>query len=117
MPDADALTRPYEFKDSILLTSDEEVISLNLLSNSVGVKNFKIMRENEILKMLRADSKNENLPNYLKISRLERTDSGYYVQVQNLNAMPFGGGGTLGIYYLKRGDSLLSVKESATSIN
>jgi hypothetical protein len=115
MPDADAVTRPYRFKDSILLTS--KVISLDLLPASIDDHHFKIMGEHDILQILRADSNNLNLPNYLILSRFEANDSGYYVQVQNLSALPFGGGGLLGLYYVKKGDSLINVKRSAWSIN
>ena len=90
------------------------------ISSSSGPANNacqKFIKDREILKILRAGSNNLELPNYLKISRFETTDSGYYVQVQNLSALPFGGGGTLRLYYLKSGDSLTNVKRSATSIN
>jgi hypothetical protein len=115
MPGADAVTRPYRFKDSILLTS--KVISLNLLPVSIDEHNFKIMAEHDILSILRGDSNNLNLPNYLILSGFEKNDSGYYVQVQNLSALPFGGGGSLGMYYVKKGDSLINVKRSSLSIN
>ena len=115
MPDADVVTRPYDFNDSILLTSS--VISLDLLPVSIGVRKFKVLNESEILKILRNDSDNLSLPNYLKISQFEPNDSGYYVQVQNLSALPFGGGGILGLYYLKKGDSIVNAKRMAASIN
>lgn len=51
--------------------------------------------------LLRADSNNLNLPNYLIVSELEANDSGYYLQVQNLPALPYGGG-SLGLYYVKK---------------
>ena len=115
MPDADAVTRPYVFNDSILLTS--KVISLDLLPASIGVHNFKVMPEEEILGLLKADSNNLQLPNYLILSKFEANDSGYYIQVQNLSVLPFGGGGSLGMYSKKKGDSLLIVSKSASSIN
>jgi hypothetical protein len=115
MPDADAVMRPYYFKDSILLTS--KIISLDLLPTSIGDRKFKIMAEKEILSMLRTDSNNLHLPNYLIVSEFEKNDSGYYVQIQNLSALPFGGGGALGLYYIKKGDSLINIKRAASSIN
>jgi hypothetical protein len=115
MPDADAVTRPYYFKDSILLTS--KVITLDLLPASIGDRKFKIMTEKEILSILRKDSNNLRLPNYLIVSEFEKNDSGYYVQIQNRSALPFGGGGALGLYYIKKGDSLINIKRLASSIN
>ena len=115
MPDASALTQPYHFKDSILLTS--KIGFLNLLPVSVGGQKFKVMEENKITSILRADSNNLNLPNYLIVSDFESNDSGYYIQVQNLSTFPYGGGGSLELYYIKKGDSLINVKKSAWSIN
>lgn len=115
MPDADALSRPYNFKDSILLTS--KVSSLNLLQLSVSGKTFKVMGEKELVSTLTMDSSSHNLPNYLNISRFEKTDSGYYIQVQNLSPRPYGGGGSLGMYFVMAGDSTKIVKRLASSIN
>ena len=88
-----------------------------MLPVSIGDRKFKVLDESEILKILRNDSDNLSLPNYLKISQFEPNDSGYYVQVQNLSALPFGGGGILGLYYLKKGDSIVNAKRMAASIN
>ncbi|MBL0337276.1 MAG: hypothetical protein IPP73_18660 [Chitinophagaceae bacterium] len=46
MPDADALKQPYQFKDSILLSSQASI--LNVLPESVDGQNFKVMEENKI---------------------------------------------------------------------
>lgn len=115
MPGADAVKRPYIFYDSVLLTSN--AIPLDKLPISVGIQKFKIMDERKLLDVLRTDSNNWDQPNYLDISRIERNDSGYYIQVQNLSAFPFGGGGAMGLYFLKRGDSVTLVKSLGSFIN
>lgn len=115
MPDADALTQPGHFIDSILLTSNIDFLDLSQVS--VAGQKFKVMEEQKILSTLKADSNNVNLPNYLIVSKFEKNDSGYYVQVQNLSGLPYGGGGSLGMYFVKKGDSLINVKRSASSIN
>jgi hypothetical protein len=75
------------------------------------------MESDKIISMLRADSNNPNLPNYLIVSDFVTNDSGYYLQVQNLSSLPYGGGGSLGLYYIMNGDTLMNVKRSAWSIN
>src|SRR5690606_1543460 len=115
MPDADALTQSVHFKDSILLTSKVSFLALSKVS--VAGQKFKVMEEQKILSALEADSNNVNLPNYLIVSQFEKNDSGFYVQVQNLSGLPYGGGGALEMYFVKKGDSLINVKSSASSIN
>lgn len=115
IPGASALTRLYHFKDSILITSKASLLSF--LPVSVGSQKFKVMESHAIISILRADSNNLNLPNYLIVSDFVANDSGYYLQVQNLSSLPYGGGGSLGLYYIKIGDTLMNVKRSAWSIN
>jgi hypothetical protein len=115
MPGASALTRPYRFKDSILVTSKASLLSF--LPVSVGRQKFKVMESHAIISILRADSNNLNLPHYLIVSDFVANDSGYYLQVQNLSSLPYGGGGSLGLYYIENGDTLMNVKRSAWSIN
>lgn len=115
MPGASALTQPYRFKDSILLTSKASLLSF--LPSSVGSQKFKVLESDKIISMLRADSNNPNLPNYLIVSDFVTNDSGYYLQVQNLSSLPYGGGGSLGLYYIKNANTLMNVKRSAWAIN
>ena len=70
-----------------------------------------------IYRMLTGESYRHDVPNYLCISRFEKNDTGYYVQVQNLSALPFGGGGSLGLYFKKVGDSLIIADKASGSIN
>lgn len=115
MPEVFPLQRKYRFGDSILLTS--EVLPLDLLPSTVDNQKFKILPQQLICKMINADSSMADLPNYLSVKRFEKRDTGYYVQVCSLSCFLFGGGGTLGLYFKKVGDSLIIVHQSATSIN
>jgi hypothetical protein len=115
MPSASPLKRHYRFGDSILLTSD--ILPLNILPSAIENQNFKIFPKQQICSMIFADSNMTELPNYLSVSRIEKSDTGYYIQVRSLSCLPYGGGGSLGLYFKKAGDTLKMVNQSASSIN
>jgi hypothetical protein len=115
MPEASGLERNYKFGDSILLTS--KVLPLNMLPSNLHSQRFKILTEEEICTIIRRDSNLDEVPNYLMITHLERSDTGYYVFVQSLSCRPFGGGGSLRLYFKKIGDSWIVVTRASSSIN
>ncbi|MEJ8840889.1 hypothetical protein WG954_00745 [Lacibacter sp. H375] len=115
MPSASALKRVSKFSDSILLTADS--LPLGLLPKKSGEQIFKVLPKETIYKILTGLSYRQEPPNYLCISRFEKSDTGYYVQTQNLSALPFGEGGSLGLYLKEDGDSLKIIKKSSWSIN
>jgi len=115
MPDAGALTSPGFFDDTIFLTSS--TIPLKLLPMSIDVRNFKILEEQEILKVFGLNTDDRKAPNYLKLIEFEKNDYGYYIQVQNLSAYPYRGGGSLELYYERMGDSLINVRRLSSSID
>ena len=115
MPSASPLKRQYHFGDSILLTS--EILSLDLLPTRVQDQSFKVLSKEEICSMIVADSAMSELPNYLNVSNFEKSDTGYYVQLRSLGCLPFSGGGSLGLYFKRIGDSLTIVDRTMSSIN
>ena len=115
MPGASPLTRKYHFGDSILLTSVS--LPVDLLPRKVKNQCFKILPSKAICSMLVRDSSSAELPNYLSVRRFEKSDTGFYVQMQSLSCLPFGGGGSLGIYLKKVRDSFVVVSQSSSSIN
>ena len=115
MPGASPLTRKYHFGDSILLTSVS--LPVDLLPRKVKNQCFKILPSKAICSMLVRDSSSAELPNYLSVRRFEQSDTGFYVQMQSLSCLPFGGGGSLGIYLKKVRDSFVVVSQSSSSIN
>jgi hypothetical protein len=115
MPSASALRRPSKFSDSILLTAIS--IPLDLLPKKSGEQIFKVLPRETIHKILAGESYRHNVPNYLSITQFEKNDTGYYIQVQNLSVLPFGGGGTLGLYFKKSGDTLTIIDKASGSIN
>ncbi len=115
MPSASALRKPSKFGDTILLTAIP--VSLELLPTKSGEYIFKVLPKETIQKVLTEESYRHDVPNYLCISQFEKNDTGYYIQVQNLSALPFGGGGSLGLYFKKSGDTLTIVDKASSSIN
>jgi len=115
MPSASALRRPSKFSDSILLTAIP--ISLDLLPTKSGGQIFKVLPKETIHKILTGESYRHDVPNYLSITQFEKSDTGYYIQVQNLSVLPFGGGGTLGLSFKKSGDTLTITDKVSGSIN
>jgi hypothetical protein len=115
MPSASALRRPSKFSDSILLTAIP--FSLDLLPTKSGEQIFKVLPKETIHKILTGESYRHDVPNYLSITQFEKNDMGYYIQVQNLNILPFGGGGILGLYFKKSGDTLTIIDKASGSIN
>jgi hypothetical protein len=115
MPDASALRIPSKFGDTILLSS--VLLPLEILPTKSGNDIFKVLPKEVIYRVLTGESYRHDVPNYLCISQFEKNDTGYYIQIQNLSALPFGGGGLLGLYFKKVGDTLSIVNKAASSIN
>jgi len=76
-----------------------------------------VLSKETIHEVLTGESYKHDVPNYLCISQFEKSDTGYYIQIQNLSALPFGGGGSLGLYFKKAGDTLMIVNKVSSSIN
>jgi hypothetical protein len=107
LPEVEILTE----YDSIVITSDSDL--LKFIPLSVDNYKFKIVCRGEACRFL----KNSTNTNYLDIILIEKEDSAYYVNIQNLNCQEFGGGGSIGIYLLKIIDSFIVKKKGSTSIN
>jgi len=115
MPSTDPLTYKYKFGDSVLLTSN--VLPLDILPSSIAHQKFKILPQSEIYALIKKDSILTHVPNYLLLNQFEKSDTGYYVQLQSLSCRDFGGGGSLGLYLKKEKDSFIVIKRSSSSIN
>ena len=114
LPDISALKRKYRFNDSILFTT--ESLPLSILPGSVDTLRFKIFSRNQIFSLIKNDSI-ENLPHYLYLRSFEKNDTAYYVSLQNLSCLPFGGGGAIGIYIAKENESFVVKRKMSSSIN
>jgi hypothetical protein len=93
------------------------VLPLDILPSSIGQQKFKILPQSEIYALIKKDSNLTRVPNYLLLNRFEKSDTGYYVQLQNLSCLDYGGGGSLGLYLKMEKDSFVVIKRSSSSIN
>ncbi|MEO6719613.1 MAG: hypothetical protein ABIN67_04565 [Ferruginibacter sp.] len=115
LPSIDALRKQYHFGDSILFSSD--TLPLSILPRASDTINFKILSHKEIVLLMQTESNLNKIPNYLNIGAFEKSDTGYYVSVQSLNCLDFGGGGQIGLYIVKAKDSFLVVNKMSSNIN
>ena len=115
MPEIDKLVYNKKFKDSLLFTSDSSL--LNFLPYAVDSLGFKIVPKNKLIKTNNSKSYSKASPNYLYLRTVEKTDKGYYVSLQCLSFIPFGGGGAIGLNIVKEKDSFYVVSQQSSSIN
>lgn len=109
LPGAESLAN----NDSILITSDSSYFKF--IPSRFDTLNFKIVNRNDVRSLLNRDFSRQS--NYLYIRTIEKTDSNYYISIENLNCKPYGGGGAIGIYVVKVNDSLIVKKHTSSSIN
>jgi hypothetical protein len=115
LPEISPLKKEFHFNDSILFTTGS--LPLTALPSSIDSINFKILSRNQICSIIKADSNISEPPNYLYINTFEKSDTGYYVSIQSLSCLPYGGGGSIGIYISKDKDSFFVKKRMSSSIN
>ena len=115
LPEDGQLKSKYYFKDSILFTTDS--LPIEYLPKSVDSVKFKILRKDEICRLISADSLSDNKPNYLAITTFKKIDSGYQVCVASLSCIPYAGGGAHIVEIFKKGDSLTVLHKGSLSIN
>jgi hypothetical protein len=115
LPSISPLKKHYHYGDSILFSSD--TLSLTALPQSCDTINFKILSRKEIISLTHTENDLTKLPNYLNIGAFEKSDTGYYVRVESLTTLNWGGGGIIGIYIKKEKDSFVVVKKMSSSIN
>ena len=115
LPETYSLTLKYYFHDSILFTTRS--LPLKYLPSNIDTLNFKILTREKIFSLIKSDTNVSNLPNYLCIGAFEKSDTGYFVNIQSLSCRPYGGGGTIRIYIVKNKDSFIVKNKMSTSIN
>ena len=68
-------------------------MSIGLLPQKTGTQVFKILPLHQVYSTIISDSEQIQFPNYLYLRKFEVSDSGYYISLQSLSCVPFGGGG------------------------
>ena len=98
--------------------SGYEITTEILRISDAGIQaDFKVLTEDEICKMISADSLEPNHPTYLCVRNLIKTGSGDYLNISCLSCLPYGGGGVMGIDILKRNDSFMVTHKGFSNIN
>lgn len=115
LPDVSAVKRKYYFGDSIMFTADSEVLSI--IPGQIDTLKFKVLSEKQIRLIISADSLTYDQPNYLCLREFKKTDTGYFVHLQSLSGVPFGGGGAISLCISKENDSFKVKKRAGLSIN
>ena len=115
MPSATMLTGRSHFHDTILITS--KILPLDSLPTKIGAKHFKVLPQKQICNEFARYDTADLTPGYLKLTRFEKSDTGYYVQLQSISCGEYASGGALGMYFRKVKDSLVITNKSSSSIN
>ena len=100
--------------NSFFLTSSS--LPLKYLREDGALKNFIIISVDSVCSRILAEG-NPRRRNYLNVREIEKSDTGYYVQMASLACEHFAGGGVLSLYFKKFGDSLVIVNQGSSSIN
>ena len=108
-PDVAAVKRKDKLNDSIFFTTN--LLPLSTLPQSVDSFRFKILPDTLICTIIKSDSASGELPNYLKLRSFEKSDTGYFVQLESLSCLPSGGGGSVSIHIVKTKDTFVSKKK------
>jgi hypothetical protein len=85
-PEMDGLKRKSIFKDTIFLTTN--LFSLSALPSKVDSFKFKVLPDTLICSMLKIDTVNEELPNFLRLQSFEKTDTDYVVRFESVDCVP-----------------------------
>lgn len=117
LPEIYTLYSSRQFNDSIWFTSDS--LPLSILPKKVDSINFKILKKDQIRKMLTVGNTDTTTQktNFLLISAFEKNDTGYYVIVESRSCLKFGGGGSFGLEIKKEKDSFIVKSIMSSSIN
>lgn len=85
-PEIDGVKRKSIFSDTIFLTTN--LFSLSNLPSKVDSFKFKVLPDTLICSMLKTDTVNEELPNFLRLQSFEKTDSDYVVRFESVDCVP-----------------------------
>lgn len=86
-PVMDGIRRKSTFNDSVFLTT--KLFSLKNLPAHVDSFNFKVIPDSMICSAIRSDTSTAELPNYLRLKTFEKNDTGYLVQFESVDCIPY----------------------------
>lgn len=85
-PEMDGVKRKSIFNDTIFLTTN--LFALSKLPSNIDSFSFKVLPDTSICSLLKADTINEELPNFLRLQSFEKTDSDYIVRFESVDCVP-----------------------------
>ena len=86
-PVMDGIKRKSAYNDSIFLTT--KLFSLSNLPANVDSFHFKVIPDSMICSAIRSDTNTAELPNYLRLKTFEKNDTGYLVQFESVDCIPY----------------------------
>ena len=86
-PVMDGIKRGNTYNDSIFLTT--KLFSLSNLPSDVDSFHFKVVADSMICSAIRSDTTASELPNYLRLKTFEKNDTGYFVQFESVDCIPY----------------------------
>ena len=86
-PVMDGIKRKSAFNDSIFLTT--KLFSLSNLPADIDSFHFKVLPDSMICFAIKSDTGTTELPNYLSLKSFEKTDTGYFVQFESVDCVPY----------------------------
>src|SRR4030095_5316987 len=86
-PVMDGIKRKSTYNDSIFLTT--KLFSLSNLPANVDSFHFKVIPDSMICSAIRSDTTTAELPNYLRLKTFEKNDTGYLVQFESVDCIPY----------------------------
>jgi len=86
-PVMDGIKRRSSYNDSIFLTT--KLFSLSNLPPDVDSFHFKVIADSMICSAIRSDTNSAELPNYLRLKTFEKNDTGYLVQFESVDCIPY----------------------------
>ena len=109
-PDMDGIKRKSSFHDSIFLTTS--LLPLSSLPSSVDSFHFKILPDSAICSVIKSDTANPELPNFLRLQSFEKTDTDYFVRFESVDCIPSPSkDGAVNLHILKTNDKYFFKKK------
>lgn len=95
--------KPNGATDSIYLTTN--LFALSKLPQSVDSFKFRIMPDSVICNVIKADTTVDPVPNYLRLQTFQKTDTGYFVELESVYCIPVATkDASVGLHILKTKD-------------
>jgi hypothetical protein len=105
-PEMDAVKKTSNAHDSIYFTTS--LFPLSNLPLRADSFRFKILPDTIICSVIKTDTVAPELPNFLRLQTFQKTDSGYFVQLESVDCIPSPSrDASVGLHILKTKDKFV----------